>query len=934
MRAAVLLAGLAIAVPIFAAPRGGPPQSSTELKALAEEQARLRKRLETLGQKMELLGRKLDSEGRTHAAELLRRALARLAQVGAPQGRTIEARMAEVAENLGRNLPARVLDEQERLSRDLEELLTILLDRQDLERLEQALRSYQEDLATLNALRQAEAKLLQETRGVGENGASPSEKEAAAALDELARKERDLETRAGQAAEGLRRLGEAAEELDRLVHSQERVADSIAETPEQARDEALADLLARARALAGAFERARALARAGTEAASAAAESKRASERAAAGEITPEEAARAQRETAARAKASAAARGENPEVSLREAAQALEKVADAIESLAAGKGDAQSVERAAEEAQARAKEARERAGAAAEAFSSQASGANPSGETGRQAADRAGQAASRAAEALGGGDPDAAADAAAEAVRAVERAAASASPPSSLAKEEREIADRAEAVANSLEAAESSPDARKASSEARAAAPSLRSAAHALESGDAARAPASAREGLERLRRAREALKGAIEEEQRLVRPKDEEIAKEQDSTAEEAGRLADRIRDSGAAGLSPRQSSGASQATEEAGREMRDAATAGRSGDRLRASAARSAAGDALARARQALAEGRNLGPQAREEAKALARRQSEIREHILELAKRLKETPNRPRPRSLEGASSSAGEASEALDRGDVGEAVPKEEETEKYLEQARDEVEQERNRYLRLRDEELLFKIGDELAAMAKAHDAQRAQTESLEAERHEAGELTRAMRIALRKSADSEKGIADDCARVGKALAEEQALVYAFLLGSNEEDLRRIAERMGPPDLATDEGVRGLQEDVADRFARLREALKDEIRRRDRRQDSSASQGTNQGGGNNRLVPDVAELRMLKNLEEDVLTRTEEFGRRLEILGEDPDPFALEELLRLAHRHNRITELFQEFMKRLGHSTEPEAPESQPGEGEGR
>jgi hypothetical protein len=184
----------------------------------------------------------------------------------------------------------------------------------------------------------------------------------------------------------------------------------------------------------------------------------------------------------------------------------------------------------------------------------------------------------------------------------------------------------------------------------------------------------------------------------------------------------------------------------------------------------------------------------------------------------------------------------------------------------------------------------------------------------------------MKIALRKTAEAEKQIAEDCARLGRGLEAEEAKVFSFLLASNEEDLRVIAEQMGPPDFATDDRVRGLQEDVAARFAKLRDALKDEIRRRGQPNDRE----TNQGPQQNRLVPDLAELKMLKILEEEFLERTQAFGRRLEILETEDDPFARGELDRLAHRHNRITELFQEFMTRLGHR--PEATEDADGKGD--
>lgn len=901
-------------------------QSDARLKAIAEQQAMLRRRVEGLRLKMEGLGRRLDSEGRTHAAELLRRGVERLARETGPSGetKTIETRMAEVADSLSRELPGQVLDDQQRVVSDLEELLTILLDRQDLERLEKALAEYQEDVANLERLRSEESQLRKETRELGERGASPEERDAAAALEELAREERAIESASRALRENFRSLEKVAGELDALVRAQERLLPAIQGGSKGEEGSALADLLQRVRVLAQSLARARALAEAKAAATAAASRSSRAESRAASGEISAEEAAREREAAAAQAREAAreAARAGRPgsEATSREAASALEKVAQALTSSGQGK----EVERAVEELAAIEREASERAKAAASGFEREASSRAPEAGSAKEAAESAAKASAKAGEALEKGDAAAAEQAAREALEALERAGGGETDPASLAREERQIGERASEAAKALEGASASEASGQASDQARGASSSLARAAGELESTDPASAGPAAQEALERLKRARDAAKRALEEESAGIRSREEPLAEREEALAERARSLAEAI--GGREGLTPRQREGASKATAESSRAMEEGARATREGEESRASASRSAALDALARARRSLSESRNVGETAPEEAKKLAQRQREIRERILELARRLKEKPNRPRPKSLDSAGGSAEEAADSLDRGDLGEAEPKEEETEKYLAQARDEVEQERSRYLRLREEELLFKIGDELASMIKAHDEARARTAALDGERREAGDLTRAMKVGLRKTAEAEKQVAEDCARVGKALAEEEAKVFAFLLGSNEEDLRGIAESLGAPEFATDERVQGLQEDVADRFTKLREALKDEIRRRER----PPEQGTNEGSRRNRLVPDLAELKMLKQLEEEALDRTQAFGRRLEFLEGEEDAFTRGELTRLAHRHNRITELFQEFMLRLGHK--PGEPEDADAKGE--
>jgi hypothetical protein len=68
-----------------------------------------------------------------------------------------------------------------------------------------------------------------------------------------------------------------------------------------------------------------------------------------------------------------------------------------------------------------------------------------------------------------------------------------------------------------------------------------------------------------------------------------------------------------------------------------------------------------------------------------------------------------------------------------------------------------------------------------------------------------------------------------------------------------------------------------------------------------------------------VPDAAELRLLKKLEQDVLERLaqlQELHPELEDPDAELDPLLLEELTRLAYQHRRVGELFEYFRRRLG------------------
>ena len=67
-----------------------------------------------------------------------------------------------------------------------------------------------------------------------------------------------------------------------------------------------------------------------------------------------------------------------------------------------------------------------------------------------------------------------------------------------------------------------------------------------------------------------------------------------------------------------------------------------------------------------------------------------------------------------------------------------------------------------------------------------------------------------------------------------------------------------------------------------------------------------------------MPDVAELKLLRMMEVEVLAKLEQqLQLHPELAGptEDLDPLLLEDISRLAYQHNRISELFTLFRERL-------------------
>lgn len=541
--------------------------------------------------------------------------------------------------------------------------------------------------------------------------------------------------------------------------------------------------------------------------------------------------------------------------------------------------------------------------------------------------------------------------------RAAARAAKSAGKPEALARRERELADEAERLARALRAASQTADSKAAAESLTGAKAALDDAASALDRQDreerarAARAEANparsadpkaagegapetpagaessapapfpeeararASEGLRMLEAARDAAARDAKARAESRGPRRDALVQEQEGLAREASELARDIagrQETG--GLTPEQSRSAGESVREASEQMQQSARSAGSNQSRESSKARQEAERNLEEAKEALRRNRATSEETRKLAKDLAQRQEEIRKRILELAQRLKERPNVPRPRSLDDAVQSARRAEEALDEGDLDTAEVQEEKTEKFLDTASEEIEKEQRRFLRLKQEELLFRVGEELAAMEKEHDQVRRETGEIDSMRR-SGDLPRAERVRVLRLSRSERALAERAATIAEALEKEETRVFADSMRACEEDLTRVGELMGEDPYRTDSFVRVIQDDVAKRVSRLKDALRNEAkRRRDNPQERNDQNQGNGGQGKPPLVPGIAELKMLKLLEDDLAERT---LRLLEMAkhSEGFDSLLRSELNRLASRHSRLTELFVGFKTQL-------------------
>jgi len=932
--AAAVLAAVAVAAVAPGAAAQDDEALGRELARIAEEQDLLRRQVQRLRQTMEVLLPRLEAEGRVTALELLREGLGFLDERNEELGAlTLEEAMEQARIDLEAGQPVRSLEQQEQVVQALVRLLAILENRSDLESLEQATEQLRAIREALSALADREADLRDETGGLREASRSEAQSELDQRLSALLDRQRALlgETEERGRESGSLSLEEVEHLLAQLLARQETdraVLESWDPGELAGLEEARPDV-ERARGAGMSADRLRAAARK-LRAAADAARRARADE-----DLQP---VASGLETAAEleerhGRVSGDERAEATPRALRESAADQREAGedpDRREAAAAALDErAAELERLAREEDAAAQAAR---AAARESLDRMAASTTVAGDAAREAAEELERAMEAAEPASAGSseapDPHEAGsrtDRAAQALREGIDEQRAMGPV--LARSQSEQAGEAERLDRQLEGLPLSDDAEaeRAGAELERAAEEMDRASSEAAEGRAQEAARAARSAEEALRRAQEALAEARRAEAGRQAAEDErsgrDPAEEQRDLAREAGEqreAAERAR------LEPEAEQRAGDAMERAQEAMESAAEAMEQGRTASATASQREAVDALQEARQAAQGGsRPTEPADRQRADELAREQEEIRRELLDLATRNREREGaRPLP-GLDEAAESAAEAAGSLTEGDLPQAERQEEETERKIRDAMEDLAEEEEQYQRLRQEELLFRITEEVQGLIAGHQEAMAATREVHSGRDAAARPTRSQRLRLRRIASEEAALGARAGELADAIEAEGALVFTEILSEIRDDLERIAERMDQAgEYQSGERVQLLQQDVLEALEWLWEALQREQERR-RQEEGQGGGGQQDGGGQNqeasrpRLVEDFAELKLLRRMELESLNRL----RRFRILYPDldlesADPFLLQDLQRLAERHERTSELFRQFTERLG------------------
>ncbi|MGQ9589646.1 MAG: hypothetical protein ACUVYA_05045, partial [Planctomycetota bacterium] len=467
----------------------------------------------------------------------------------------------------------------------------------------------------------------------------------------------------------------------------------------------------------------------------------------------------------------------------------------------------------------------------------------------------------------------------------------------------------------------------RASADLERAAGSMGDAAESFSRGESAEAEASgaqAEKDLERaqaaLEEGRKALGGRTREER--VSDAERRLARKVDEAAEEVGRLEKKL-----GRKDPERANrlgGAEESLSRAASSMRESAESWKSGD---ASGAKRKGEESLAKladARRGLeeAERDEPGPEPIEDR---SREQDELARLTRQTGKKLESAPGASQADAgnLGAAADSMEEAGRSLARNDAGAAEKEQEEALERLRKSREALEKRADELARLARERQVLSVVEELKKIREEEERIYSGTVDLDARRSK--EEGRRQRLLLRQRsgelAESQGTLSERVDALREKLKEELSRVFSFALGNIGADMRQIRDAL--KDLEVGPSTQFLERSVLEDLAQLVRTLEDEIQRL---REAPPGEAMSEGEENRRLVPLVAELRMLKEMQIDVNRRT----RSLEDIREASEGKVSEawerQLDRLLQKQGTVSRLARELLEDFEKAAEgvPKAP----------
>jgi len=231
------------------------------------------------------------------------------------------------------------------------------------------------------------------------------------------------------------------------------------------------------------------------------------------------------------------------------------------------------------------------------------------------------------------------------------------------------------------------------------------------------------------------------------------------------------------------------------------------------------------------------------------------------------------------------------------------------------------------------EQLEKIEDELKTLLARQQAVIAETERLEAERLAKGSLSRGQLKSLRDLAETERALQTEAERMEKALTVAE--VFSLVLRRTARSIKLAADRLG--EKQTDAPTQVLERDATKKIESLLVVLKQDEKTGSanaqqqpmptEQQPEDEKPKPEEAGPPGDSLPQIAQLKMLKLLQEEYLERTRLLNSLRDKDGKLP-PDAAAELDQLALEQDELAELTRNMVVKILQSQPDKEDEAKP------
>ncbi len=305
------------------------------------------------------------------------------------------------------------------------------------------------------------------------------------------------------------------------------------------------------------------------------------------------------------------------------------------------------------------------------------------------------------------------------------------------------------------------------------------------------------------------------------------------------------------------------------------------------------------------------------------LKKEQKRLSDDVASMARRLRRLQAQSAGESAGRAAERMRNADEDLARQASEAAMDEQHEALDDLEQAQRELAQQRQETEERLARELLERIADQLKDMIALEQNVIDETRRLEVERQKQGNWSRGQLQSLLRLAETQRNLKRDTDHLVETL--KAAEIFALALRGASRQMQRAAERLA--ENKTDAATISAEVAAKQRFLELILALKPESG--SNAQPDSVGAGTDLGGPPVDGIPQLAQLKMLKTIQENLLKQTTQLDER----KQKNDRLTDEEqraLQRLADEQGELADLARNLTRALTKAIEGDRDDGRPQE----